>query len=202
MKHLSGLWHKLTVVVAVAASLSSCNRAEYAMLPKTTSYHGTAYRAVTVAPAPEVVVANEAIPVAEAPVLAPVAAASVTSPKTATPAVAKAETPQTVAPAVAATPAKTGVAPKLNLAQKALVQKVVKKADKLASKVEFKQRTETASADDANALNRNIRNGIILLLVGLLVSLFSGISPIFGVLGGIISIIGIVLIILGLLDSI
>ncbi|WP_133271962.1 hypothetical protein [Hymenobacter radiodurans] len=199
MKHLSGLWHKLTMVVAVTAALSSCNRAEYAMLPKTTSYHGTAQRAVTVAPATEAVAVTEAAPVAEAPVAVSDEVAIARPVEAPAAAVATTEAPATQAIAVA--PAKAAVAPKLNLMQKALVQKVVAKADKMAGKMAFKQRSEVASADDTTALNSNIRNGLILLLVGLLVSLFTGISGIFGVLGGIISIIGIVLIILGLLDS-
>jgi nucleoid-associated protein YgaU len=71
MKHLSKLLHKLTAIVAVTAALSSCNRAEYAML-QTSSYHGTEYRAVAVAPVAEAAPAIEAAPVAEA---APIAAA-------------------------------------------------------------------------------------------------------------------------------
>ncbi|WP_161806890.1 hypothetical protein [Hymenobacter sp. AT01-02] len=40
MKHLSGIMRKVTAVAAVAVALTSCNRAEYAMLPKTSSaYH-------------------------------------------------------------------------------------------------------------------------------------------------------------------
>ncbi|MBC6606652.1 hypothetical protein H8B13_07465 [Hymenobacter sp. BT188] len=202
MKHLSGLWHKLTLVVAVTAALSSCNRAEYAMLPKTTSYHGPAQRAVTVAPATKETAEIEAAPVAEAPVEVSEEVAMARPVESTAATVAATEAPaQVVAPAVAAAPAKATTAQKLSIVQKALVQKVVNKADKMAGKLAFKQRSEIASADDTTALNSNIRNGIILLLVGLLVSLFSGISGIFGVLGGIISIIGIVLIILGLLDS-
>ncbi|WP_196240454.1 hypothetical protein [Hymenobacter jejuensis] len=196
MKHLSGLLNKLTAVAACAIALSSCNRAEYAMLPKTSSYHGTTTaRAVAATPAnqPETPVAAE-----EAAVATPVAA-----PEPA-PAVAAAPAPAKMAPvAKAAAPAKSQTAaPKLNLVQKALVQKAVKKADKMMSKMQLKKHSEVASADDANALNHNIRTGIILLLIGLLLSLFTGISGIFGVLGGIIAIIGIVLIILGLLDEV
>jgi hypothetical protein len=202
MKQLSGLWHKLTVVVAVTAALSSCNRAEYAMLPKTTSYHGTAQRTVTVAPTTEVTAPTEATYVAVAPASTPAEVAIARPAEAAPVAVAASEAPaKAVVAAPTAKPAKATVAPKLNVMQKALVQKVIAKADKLADKATFKQRTETASVEDTSAINRNIRSGIILLLVGLLVSLFSGISSIFGVVGGIIAIIGIVLIILGLLDS-
>lgn len=180
-KPLLALRHSLAVCLVAAAALTSCNRAEYAALPQTASpYHGTQYTVTApkpAAPATEVAVAPAAPVVApqEAPVAtpAPVVAA---------------------APAPAAKPAK---APKLNLMQKALVNKVVKQANKVASKVQVKQKSETAAT---NRLDGNIRTGIILVLVGLLVSLLSFISGIFGVLGGIIAIVGIVFIVLGLLD--
>lgn len=192
MKHLSGILHKLTAVAAVAVALTSCNRAEYAMLPKTSSaYHGT-QRAVTVAPAP---VATETPAVALAAEVAPVAVpaekpVAVTTPA-ATPAVAKTTTAAPAAPVAKAA--------KLNFAQKAVVAKLTKQADKLAAKAQVNKKSEVASKEDANALNRNIKLGIILLLIGVLLGVFGGIL---GVLGGIIGIIGIVLIILGLLDEV
>ncbi|OUJ75568.1 hypothetical protein [Hymenobacter crusticola] len=196
----------MTSAVLFAASLTSCNRAEYAMLPKTSSYHGTATtRAVAVAPvAPEAVAPAiiEAAPVA-APVteassaqVAPVVAAQPASTTASAQVVAPSTPAVAVAKAEVAKPTKTA---KLNLVQKAMVQKVMKKADKLASKMQIKQKSETA---DAKRLSGNLRTGIILLLIGLLVSILGGISWIFGLLGGIIAIIGVVLIILGLLDEI
>ncbi|MET4106478.1 hypothetical protein [Hymenobacter sp. UYP22] len=179
MKHLSGILHKLTAVAAVAVALTSCNRAEYAMLPKTSSaYHGT-QRAVTVAPATDV-----------APVAAPVEKSVAVSAPAAKPAVAK----TTAAPA-----APVAKAPKLNFAQKAVVAKLTKQANKLTAKTQVSKKSEVASQEDANAINRNIKLGIILLLIGVLLGVFGGI---FSVLGGIIGIIGIVLIILGLLDEV
>ena len=97
MKHLSGLLHKLTAVAAVAVALSSCNRAEYAMLPKTSSaYHGT-QRATVVKPAPAPAAATEEVAAAPAPAIeAAPAPAVATQPAPAAPA----------APAPAAAPAK------------------------------------------------------------------------------------------------
>ncbi|GAB2454002.1 hypothetical protein GCM10011375_01280 [Hymenobacter qilianensis] len=203
MKHLSGLWHKLTLVVAVTAALSSCNRAEYAMLPKTTSYHGTAQRAVTVAPATKETAVTEVAPVAEAPVAVSEEVAIARPVEAPTASVAVTEAPAQAATAVVATPAKSAVtAPKLNLMQKALVQKIAKKADKLSSKMQIKQRTETAEAE---RLGGKLRQGIILVIVGLLVGLlgFVGgpIGTIFGIISTILVLVGIVLIVLYLLDE-
>jgi sulfite exporter TauE/SafE len=64
------------------------------------------------------------------------------------------------------------------------------------SKTQAMKSKEAASHEEANALNRYIKLGIILILVGLLVGI------VFGFLGYILSIIGVVLIILGLLDEI
>lgn len=189
MKHVSGLLHKLTAFAAVVVALSGCNRSEYAMLPKTSSYHGTEqHRAVSIAP--------EAT-VTEAPAVAPAAPEAVAVlPATPAPVAAVVAAPAKAAQnSVAAAPA----ARKLTLVERALVSKVAKKADKLSSKLQFKQRTEVASA---NKLSGNLRTGIILILIGLLISLFSGINGIFGLIGGILAIIGIVLIILYLLDAI
>lgn len=183
MKHLSGFLHKLTAVAAVAAALTSCNRAEYAMLPKTSSaYHGT-QRAVTVAPAPATETA--AAPVAtEAVATAPVAAAPAAPAAVVAPVTAKAEAPA---------PTKTA---KLNFAQKAVVAKLTKQANKLAAKAQVNKKSEVAAKEDANAISRNIKLGIILLLIGILIGL------IIPILGTVIAIIGIVFIVLGLLDEV
>ncbi|MCA8831298.1 hypothetical protein [Hymenobacter pini] len=188
MKHLSGILHKLTAVAAVAVALTSCNRAEYAMLPKTSSaYHGT-QRAVTVAPAPAPVTSEAAAP-------APTAeSAQVAAP--AAKSVAAAPVAQPAAKATAKAEAPVAKAPKLNFAQKALVAKLAKKADKLTAKAQLSKKSEAASQEDANAISRNIKLGIILLLIGILVGLL------IPILGTVIAIIGIVFIVLGLLDEV
>ncbi|MBW3127877.1 hypothetical protein [Hymenobacter profundi] len=185
-KQLLSLQRGFVALLVTATALTSCNRAEYAMLPKTSAYHGTQY--TVTAPKP---VAEAPAAVATAPEAASVA--TETPVVASAPAVAVAPAP-VAQPAPAAKPAK---APKLNLMQKALVNKVAKQAQKVASKMQVKQKSETA---ETNRLDGNIRTGIILVLVGLLVSLLSFISGIFGVLGGIIAIVGIVFIVLGLLD--
>jgi hypothetical protein len=76
---------------------------------------------------------------------------------------------------------------------------LVKKANKLAAKAQVNKKTEVASKEDANAISRNIKLGIILLLVGILVGILGGI---FSLIGTIIAIIGIVFIVLGLLDEV
>ncbi|WP_324676444.1 hypothetical protein [Hymenobacter sp. GOD-10R] len=190
----------VTSAVLFAASLTSCNRAEYAMLPKTSSYHGTAStRAVATAPvAPEAVAPAtvEATPVA-APateVSAPQTAAVVAAQPVATQAAVVAST----APAAKAEVAKPAKAPKLNFMQKAVVQKVMKKADKLANKAQFKKHTETA---DTKRISGKLRTGLLLILAGLILELLGGISGLFYVLGSILVIVGIVVLILWLLDE-
>ncbi|RSK24312.1 hypothetical protein [Hymenobacter metallilatus] len=192
MKHLSGILHKLTAVAAVAVALTSCNRAEYAMLPKTSSaYHGT-QRAVTVAPAAnEIAVATPATPPTEA-----VAAAPAATPAAAPAPVTTENAAVAAAPAKAEKTAPVAKAPKMNFAQKALVAKLTKKANKLAAKTQVSKKSEAASADEANAISRNIKLGIILLLIGILVGLL------IPILGTVIAIIGIVFIVLGLLDEV
>lgn len=202
MKHLFNILPKLTVIAAIALSASSCNRAEYAMLPKTTSYHGT-QRAVAVKPAPTAtpVTPESVAPATQEAVVATEQEAVV--PKAAAPAVATQQAPASkpVAPAVAdkSVASTKSTAPKLNLVQKAVVQKLVKKANKLAAKTHVSKKSEAASQEDANALSRNIKLGIILLLIGILLGIFGGII---GVIGLIFVILGLVLLILGLLDEV
>lgn len=203
MKHLSKFLPKLLAVGAIALSMSSCNRAEYAMLPKTTPYHGTSY--TTPKPAPAPAVANEEVAQTEAATLeATEKNVAVTAPVAEAPAVAVAPKAAQPAPAAKAAQAVPTAAPaaaprKLNLVERVALNKVAKKMDKLTSKVQIKQRGEAA---DANALSGNLRTGVILILVGLLISLLSFISGIFGVIGGIIAIIGLIFIILYLLDEV
>ncbi|MCB2407531.1 hypothetical protein [Hymenobacter lucidus] len=208
MKHVSGLLQKLTAFAAVVVALSSCNRAEYAMLPKTSSYHGAEHRSVSVKPAsvatptPEAVAAPEAVAVAPKAEAAP---AAVAAPKAvaAAPAASKA----TVAAAPAQAEAAQGpVAPakakrKLNVLERAMVAKVVKKADKLSNKMQLNKHSEAASA---NKLQGKLRQGIILVLIGILVEILGAAlsSGIIYLLGALLILVGLVLIVLYLLDEI
>lgn len=194
MKHLFNILPKLTAIAAIALSASSCNRAEYAMLPKTTSYHGT-QRAVAVKPTPSTapISPETAIPVTKEAVVSEVVAPVVAAQQA--PAAQRSATARATKPAA---PTKTA-APKLSLVQKAVVQKLAKKADKLTAKTHFSRKSEAASQEDANALSRNIKLGIVLLLVGILLGIFGGII---GVIGLIFVVLGLVLLIVGLLDEV
>lgn len=194
MKHLFNTLSKLAAVAAVGLSISSCNRAEYAMLPKTTPYHATYGNVVKVEPAAPAaqnaaVVEAPATPQVEKSVAveapAPAATAKVVTAPAAPARVARVATPKTAAG-------------KTSMPQRALLAKVNKKIDKLASKAQTMKSKEAASHEEANALSRNIKVGIILILIGLLLGIFGGVI---GVVGGIIALVGVVLIILGLLDE-
>jgi hypothetical protein len=192
---------RLAVVLAGALALGSCNRAEYATLPRSASYMGTAtatskarvavsspIAASQVATAPEVTVATA--PVAEAPAAAPVAVAPAAPVVAAVP-----QAPVAEAPAVAATVATTDAttaAPKLNLVQRMALAKVTKKLNKLAATSKLNKGDNTAHT---TRISGNLRTGIILLLIGLIVGIF---SPL---IGTIIALIGAIFLVLWLLDE-
>jgi hypothetical protein len=73
------------------------------------------------------------------------------------------------------------------------MHKLTKKLDKLTSQApQFKKKDATASTA---RISGNLRTGIILLLIGLIVGLFSGF------IGTIIALIGVVFLVLWLLDE-
>jgi hypothetical protein len=204
MQNLTSTMGRLAVVLAGALALGSCNRAEYATLPRSASYMGTAtatskarvavsspIAATQVATAPEVTVATA--PVAEAPVAAPAVAPIAVAP--AAPVVAAA--PQAAeAPAVAATvatPDAVAAAPKLNLVQRMALAKVTKKLNKLTANASKLNKGDNTA--HTARINGNLRTGIILLLVGLIVGIFSGL------IGTIIALIGVIFLVLWLLDE-
>lgn len=202
MKNHFSTFSKLLAATVCALSLGSCGRAEYAMLPKGASYHGVARAATPVrAATPALAVAPAAAPVAEAasvPTTAAVPAqpATVAAANRATETVAPRTSASTPAAIAAATPA-----PKLNLVQRIAMNKVTRKMDKLMQKAgSVRQHNNTASTA-RGGISGNLRTGLILLLVGLLIGALGGISYIFGVIGGIIAIIGLIFIILWLLDQ-
>jgi len=86
------------------------------------------------------------------------------------------------------------LAPKpLSLVQHMALAKVTKKLNKLATKSpQFKQGDNTAHTA---RISGNLRTGLILLVIGLIVSLFSGF------VGTIIALIGVVFLVLWLLDE-
>ncbi|OGX85035.1 hypothetical protein BEN47_15475 [Hymenobacter lapidarius] len=210
MKNISSPFAKLIAVAACALTLGSCNRAEYAMLPKGSSYHGVTRVATPVpAKAPSTAVAMapvaaESIAPQEVATIAPVAAPAAVATAAAKPEAATKEAAAAVAAAstVAAASAIATPAPKTNLAQRIALSKVTRKVDKLIQKSgSLRKHDNTASTAETSAISGNLRTGIIFLLVGLLVSLFSFVSSIFGLIGLIIAIIGLIFIILWLLDQ-
>ncbi|MGI4820186.1 MAG: hypothetical protein ACRYFV_03140 [Janthinobacterium lividum] len=207
MKNLTLSLGRVAVVLAGALSLGACSRSEYAFLPHSASYLGStpvARQRAVAAP----VTATQATPA-----IAATGSAVVTAPATPSVAlealaaapVAATPAPATTAPVAAATvatpeasvavapAAKPAAAPKLNLAQRLAMHKLTKKLDKLTSQApQFKKKDATASTA---RISGNLRTGIILLLVGLIVGLFSGF------IGTIIALIGVVFLVLWLLDE-
>lgn len=188
---------KFVALAACALTLGSCSRAEYAMLPKGSSYHGVARvatpvpaaaTATTPAPAAEPVVNAAPAVVTEAqPAVAAVAAApAVQAPVRAAKSAVAVEAPT----AVAAAPA-----PKLSLVQRMALSKVTRKMDKMMQKSGSARQHDNSASTAASGISGNLRTGLILLLVGVLVGLL---VPI---VGYIIGIIGLVFIILWLLDQ-
>jgi hypothetical protein len=197
MKHLSAIFPKLLAVVTGALTLASCNRSEYAMLPKSSSYHGVSRLATPVpaekAPAATLVPTAIAKP-AEAAIVpaAPAAVAPAASP--AKPAAVVA-TPAPSVAAEAATVVPLTTPRKLNLVQRLALAKVTRKLDKNLAQASPRQHENTASTAKGS-ITGNLRIGIILLLVGLLVGFLNSF------IGGIIAIIGLIFVVLWLLDNI
>ncbi|WP_151085762.1 hypothetical protein [Hymenobacter baengnokdamensis] len=207
MQNLTSTLGRLAVVLASALTLGSCSRAEYSFQSHAPSYLGT----TTAASKARVAVSSPietpaAAPMAEAaaPIAAPaqedVAAVNPAPAAVASAPVAKAKARVSEAAEVAPAPAATKAAPKLNLVQRLALNKVMRKLDKQTQKITARQGDNTASTTKGG-ISGNLRTGIILILIGLIISLFSGISGIFGLIGAIIAIIGLIFIVLWLLDE-
>jgi hypothetical protein len=214
MKNLTLSLGRIAIVLAGALSLGACSRSEYAFLPRSASYlgstpvarqHAVATPAAPTQAAPAIAATSSAVVTAPA---TPSAAPEVLSPEvlavtpaTATPTPAT-TTPAPVAATLVATPevpavvapvSKPAAAPKLNLVQRLAIHKLTKKLDKLTSQApQFKKKDATASTA---RISGNLRTGIILLLIGLIVGLFSHF------IGTIIALIGVVFLVLWLLDE-
>ncbi len=195
MKKLSP-FAKLVAMAACALTLGSCNRAEYAMLPKGSSYHGVT-RVATPVPA-----ASAATPAAPAPAPEAVAAAApaATPATVAAPSAPAKPAGESLAPAatksLGASSTVVAPAPKLNPFQRLALNKVSRKVNKLMQQFgTARQHDNTASTTRGSTISGNLRTGIILLLVGLLVGILNN------TIGAIIAIIGLVFIVLWLLDQ-
>jgi len=201
MRNLTSTLGRLAVVLSGALALGSCSRSNYAFLPKADSYLGTtvaAPKARQQAPVAVATPAAEAAPQAEAtPAIAPEVTVATAPVAAAKPAAAVAAAPAAVAttPAaeVAAATVATPAPQKLSLVQRVALAKVTKKINKLASKSsQFKQGDNTAHTARVSG---NLRTGLILLLIGLIVGIFNGL------IGTIIALIGVVFLVLWLLDE-
>lgn len=181
MKNISLSIAKLVAVAACALSLGSCSRAEYAMLPQGSSYHG-ATRVAT--PVPAVATPVVAFVAPETVAAATVAARTVV---VAAPAAVNA----LGAAAIVAAPA-----PKLNVVQRLALNKVTRQVDKLVQKSGAARQHDNTASVAKGSISGNLRIGLILLLVGLLVGLLNGL------IGTIIAIVGLIFIVLWLLDQI
>ena len=209
MKRIFAPLAKLAAVAVVALSLGSCNRAEYALLPKSPAYLGTqasSHRAVAVAAPAAVVTPVAPAPAAQpeivsapsATAVVPIAAAFQVVPGKGTSAQA-----QAVAAAAAATtataPASTVPTARPGLLQTAIAQKIMHKTDRLVAKMQRADRNSTASTAKSG-ISSNLKLGIILIVIGALVTLLPG--GIFDLIGGIIAIIGLLLVLLAILDMV
>ena len=178
MEKLSSLFGRLALTVAGALALGACNRAEYAMLPKSAAYLGTKPAAYAPRPAAPVA-ATPGAPVSAAPTTAPaevIAAQPLAAPApavAATPVKAAPAKPAPVAtPAAAPTVAAAPVAqPKPSLMQRLLLNKMVQKANRQAQKMSARQGNNTASTARVDG---KLRYAII----------FGAISLIFYIIGG------------------
>lgn len=197
----------LAVALMGAAILSSCSR-PVAYFQRTQPERFTAKTETVAAPAVTNEVAVAATPAVEAAPVAPVAAekaekvaqakevmnqvdayvrndSKLASNKTLTKRIAHAK--QMLASAETNTALNTTAAStkKMSLMEKM----VMKKLDKQIKK--------HVAPEEAKALNRNVRNGIILGAIGLILSLFGGVI---GIIGLILLVVGVVLILLGVLE--
>ncbi|MBF9142161.1 hypothetical protein [Hymenobacter properus] len=209
MKNLFPSFAKAAAVALCALTFGSCNRAEYAMLPKGASYHGVTRAATPVPAKPEAAAATtEAAASAETATVAPAAVAPAAVAAHSTPAPAKVATP---APAAAAqlstTPAEITTAStastdaasarKLTGIQRLVLNKVTKKVDKMVQKAAARQHDNTASTAKGG-VSGNLRLGIILMVIGALIALLPGL---FRVLGLIVFIVGVLFLLLWVLDQ-
>ncbi|WP_310397072.1 hypothetical protein [Hymenobacter sp.] len=208
MNNFSPSWSKLVAMAACALTLGSCNRAEYAMLPKGSSYHGVTRVAtpvparrpvptVAAAPAPAVTAPATALPAAPAK-QAP-AALEKPQPIAVTPAPAPA--PAASALGAAATPSQTAPARKPSLVQRLALAKLTKKLEKATQKSgSARQHGNTAATQK---LEGRLRQGIILVLIGLVVEILAAAigSGLVYLLGAILILIGLIVIVLYLLDE-
>lgn len=206
MQSLTFTLGRLAVVLAGTLALGSCNRAEYALLPRSASYLGTA---TTTSKVRRVAVITPAVtPAAPALEAAPAVAREisvVSAPATAKSAPlatvpAETEVAQVIPAANQTVATAPPTKPKLNLVQRLALKKVAKKLDKVAARMpQLKQREASAAR---GGLDGNLRNAILFGAIGLILELLGGIAGIFYVIGTILIVIGLIFLLLWLLDQV
>ena len=190
MKNLFPSFARLAAVAVCALSLGSCNRAEYAMLPKGGSYHGVSRPATPVHATPAM--ASTPAPVAE-PVVA-------TAP-TATPKTAENTSVAPAAKSLGTATVVTAPVAKLNLVQRVALKKVARKVENMTQKSGSARQHDNTAA--TQKLEGKLRQGIILVAIGVLVEILGIVlsSSIVYLLGAILIIVGGVFIVLYLIDK-
>lgn len=200
MKNLPSLT-KLVTIVACALSLAACNRAEYAMLPKTATYYGQHTIRVTPATPAVATTASQADDNQYAdsqfatmvPAPSPPTSTRCIKTKVAKHPAASAQSVTVTTPVaseeVAVSPRKT------TLGQRLALTTLSHKLDKALQKSSTVRPHDNTASVAKGGISGNLRIGLILLLVGLLVGFING------TIGGIIAIVGLIFIVLWLLDQ-
>lgn len=188
---------KLVAVAMCALSLGSCSRSEYAMLPKGSSYHGVSRVAAPVpaSAAPTTASAPAETTVATAPAVEAPAQKVAKAPAVAVQKPVTTQTPEATQAAAATVAAAPSAKP--SLVQRIAMNKVARKMDKLMQKSGSVRQHDNTASTARGSISGNLRIGLILLLVGILIGLIPGL----GLIGTIVAIIGIVFIVLWLLDQ-
>jgi hypothetical protein len=83
--------------------------------------------------------------------------------------------------------------------QRLALRKITKKLDKLTAQMPQLKKQDASAA--RGGLDSNLRSAILFGLVGLILTLFGGVSSVFYVVGTILLIIGLVFLVLWLLDQ-
>ena len=192
---LPSLFPKFVITATAFLALSACNRAQYAALPEGPAYHNLAHSRSTALPPVAATVAEEpasqlTVAAATTPTTRRVENAqaimyqkvSASAPKTEVKALVSADPT-----AIAA----TGPGAKTSRLQRALATKIQHRLAKISAVSH-----DNTAAATRSGISGNLRTGLILLLIGLLVG-----AIISGPVGSIIALIGVVFIVLWLLDE-
>ena len=201
MQNLTSTLGRLAVVLTTTLALASCNRAEYAFLPKSAAYLGTTTAAPKAHVAPTPAPAAQApAPLAETPAVAPeiVVATPAPTPRAATAAAPTPPAPAQAAPAPEVATVTTPAPKRLNLLQRLAVNKVMRKLEKQTQKITARQSDNTASTTRSN-LDSKLRYAIIFGAIGLIFFVIGG--GVANTVGTILFIVALLFLLFWLLDN-